>query len=232
MKDQSGYKGRPVYQHGWRPLFSLLGALILGLAPWLLSMGERIALGARDEGSHPPANHQVSVGISFDNTLGYSVTDETGIHYFVDGWEPIYEEKVYPEEYWGTFPLYLAWSTADITVMIHNEGAAAMKLRVVTEAYEMKTDGTNGVPLTDPREFEIKLKKFEQADIDSSFYLDVVPGMEGGLDRLVVKVYRKHDLNHEHDGDGGDSDWELICEEEGIFCPPPPWLVYELDSDL
>ena len=101
-------------------------------------------------------------------------------------------------------------------VKVTNNGPRAIaNLRVRTEVYCLRTDGSNGAELTPMLETDFSLETGETKVIDASFVSDFVEGAESGLDRLLVKVL------HPNSGGGpGNSDPALIMVKEAIFCPP------------
>ncbi len=170
---------------------------------------------ARSAGKHKGENKQFSVDIAFSGEFGETVTDSQGTTYSFWGYS-IFEPKIYPEEYWGEFPLYF-WNThIGVAVTITNHGPRnRMKLKVIREAYTLRTDGTNGVALIKPYTINVTLGRGETATIDSSFAAHYVAGAESGLDRFLVKIV------HVNSGKGsGDEEPGLIAVKEGIFCPP------------
>ena len=173
-----------------------------------------------DVTGHVGERRQLAVEIAFSDEFGETVTDACGTEYHFDD-NVLYEDKVYPEEYWGTFPLYFFGTEVGVTVTVTNLGPRAnAKLRVRTEAFVLLTDGSSGAQLAPTREVDVELALGESATIDASFtaeYVADATGMEGGLDRFIVEVL--------HPNPGRD-DAALIMRREGVFCPP------ELEGDL
>ena len=167
-------------------------------------------------GPHLGEREQLEVGIVFSQESGETVTDEEGIHYHFDGLV-MSENKIYPSEYWGTYPLYFFGSEVGATVTITNNGPRRVaKLRVETEAYVLLTDGSNGAELAPPQSFDVEVGLDETVTVDASFTAEFdasAANMESGLDRFLVKVY--------HMNAGGKADHAgLIMVAEGVFCPP------------
>ena len=158
---------------------------------------------------------QLSVGITFSGAAGETVTDENGITYIVGGWTSR-EDKVYPSEYWGTFPLYFFGGEVGVTVTVTNLGPRRKFTLVVrTEAYCLRTDGSNGATLLAPNDTEIEVMRGETVVVDSSFVASYVAGAESGLDRFIVKVLHPNVV----DNPAGDEP-ALILQKEAVFCPP------------
>ena len=167
-------------------------------------------------GPHLGEREQLEVDIAFSQESGETVTDEEGIHYHFDGLV-MSENKIYPSEYWGTYPLYFFGSEVGATVTITNNGPRRVaKLRVETEAYVLLTDGSNGAELAPPQSFDVEVGLDETVTVDASFTAEFdasAANMESGLDRFLVKVY--------HMNAGGKADHAgLIMVAEGVFCPP------------
>lgn len=162
-------------------------------------------------GSHAGERQQLEVEIAFSREYGETVTDEDGIHYHVGDWV-FDEDKVYPSEYWGTYPLYFFDTEVGVTVAVRNNGPRAKaRLIIRTEAYVLCTDGTSGVALMEPREVEVEVASGRTETIDASFTVEYAAGVESGLNRFVVKILHPSER-------GGDP--ALIMMEEGVFCPP------------
>lgn len=167
-----------------------------------------------EPGPHLGERLQLEVEIVFSQEFGETVTDACGTHYHFGDFV-IDEDKVYPEEYWGTYPLYFFGTEVGVTVTVTNPGPRAReKLRIRTEAYVLLTDGSNGAQLAAPREIDVEVERGETVTIDASFTAEYDPnavGMEGGLDRFIVTVLHPN---------AGNDDSAVIMTKEGIFCPP------------
>lgn len=166
-------------------------------------------------GLHKGERKMFDVEIKFFNSFGKTITNETGTYYNFWGYT-FYEPKVYPEEYWGEFPLYFFGSEVGVIVKVKNNGPRKKaKIRIKVEAYVLKTDGSNGVSLMEPKTIDIIVNKGEEKEIDASFIAEYVEGAESGLDRFIVKVL------HINEGGGkGNPEPSLIMQKEGVFCPP------------
>jgi hypothetical protein len=166
-------------------------------------------------GEHVGEVKQLEVDVAFSGQYGQTVTDENGIFYHFWGYV-FHEDKVYPPEYWGVFPLYFFDTEVGATVTVKNNGPRKRaKLRIRTEVYCLRADGSNGAELTSPQEVDIDLGPGETATINASFIAGYAEGAESGLDRMIIKVL------HPNTGGGpGNSDPALIMMKEAIFCPP------------
>jgi len=166
-------------------------------------------------GEHVGEVNQLEVSVSFSGESGQTVTDENGTFYHFWGYV-FCENKVYPTEYWGVFPLYFFNDRVGATVTVTNKGPRKRaKLRVRTECYCLRTDGSNGAQLAAPQEVDIDLAPGETQTVDASLVAEYVPDAESGLDRLIIKIL------HPNEGGGpGNSDPALIMLKEAIFCPP------------
>ncbi len=166
---------------------------------------------AGPDGQHMGERRQLDVDIVFSQEYGVTITDETGIHYHIGDWV-FDEDKVYPSQYWGEFPLYYFGTEVGVAVTIRNNGPQKKaKLRIRTEAHVLLTDGTSGVALAAPQEFDVEVMRDESVTIDASFVAEYVAGAESGLDRFLVTVL--------HPNQGG-GDPAIIMQKEGVFCPP------------
>ncbi len=167
------------------------------------------------QGKHTGEQNMLDVDIQFLGSSGTTITDADGIHYHFYGLVT-HEGKVYPSKYWGTYALYFFGTETGVTVKVTNKGPRAKaKVRVQTEAYVLRTDGSNGATLAKPRVIDVEVARGETKIIDASFTGEYTPGMESGLDRFLVKV------SHMNEGGGkGNPEPALIMVKEGVFCPP------------
>jgi hypothetical protein len=167
-------------------------------------------------GKHKGEVKQLDVSIDFHSAYGQTITDASGIRYCNLAGRCSYENKVYPPEYWGVYAMYYFGRPNGITVTVTNNGPRQVaKLRITTECYVLRTDGTNGGQMMEPRIIDIEVEKGETKVIDASFTAYYTPGLDSGLDRFIVKV------SHPNQGGGpGNSDPALIMVKEAVFCPP------------
>ncbi|MFH1352463.1 MAG: hypothetical protein ABIH68_02690 [bacterium] len=167
------------------------------------------------EGNHYGERQMLDVDIQFSGSAGTTITNAAGIFYHYYG-RVLKENKIYPPEYWGEYPLYFFGTRVPITVTVRNSGPRAKaKIRVRTECNCLLTDGSNGVALMSPLVIDAEVGKGETKTIDSSFVCGYVAGAESGLDRFTVKVM------HMNSGGGpGNEEPALIMSKEGVFCPP------------
>lgn len=144
---------------------------------------------------------ELDIDIALSRQYGETVTDENGTFYHVWGMT-FFEPKVYPPEYWGVFPLYFFGTEVGVTVEVENKspGNKAKLLRLITECYCLRTDGSNGAQLLAPQEKNIVLRNRETKVVDASFVAGYVPGAESGLDRFLLKAL-KPSQNGDCDGD-------------------------------
>jgi hypothetical protein len=168
-------------------------------------------------GQHNGEKKQLDVQIAFSDAVGKTVTNATGTHYYV-GSGVSSENKVYPSQYWGTYPLYYFGSRVGVQVTVTNLGPRQKaKIRITTEGYALLTSGASGGALFSPRQLEVEVAKGETKTIDASFVTEYTASSESGLDRFLVKV------SHLAQGGGpGNETPSLIMVKEGVFCPPKP----------
>lgn len=166
-------------------------------------------------GKHTGEQKMLDVDILFTDSYGRTITNADGIFYHYYG-ITAYENKVYPSKYWGEYPLYFFGTETGVTVKVTNNGPRAKaKVRITTEAYVLRTDGSNGAALAEPRVIDVEVARGETKTIDASFVGEATPGAESGLDRFIVKV------SHANEGGGkGNLEPALIMAKEGVFCPP------------
>lgn len=174
---------------------------------------------ANDSKTQPGVARMLDVDIQFMDAFGKTITNEQGIFYHIwwDGREYVfYEQKIYPSEYWGEYPLYFFGSQVGVRVTVRNNGPAnRAKLLIKTEAQVLRTDGSAGVALAPTKTSEVLLARGETKTLDASFVAEYNPQAESGLDTFTVKVL------HQNEGGGpGNQDPALIMVKRGVFCPP------------
>ena len=166
-------------------------------------------------GQHNGEAQQLEASIDFFNSYGKTVANDKGTFYYFYG-SVTKEDKVYPQKYWGEYPLFFFGGTAGVKVTLTNKGPRQVaKIRVKTEANILKTDGSSGESIMDPKSYEIEVPRGETKIIDASFISQYREGMDSGLDRFTVKV-----LHMSEGGGQGNPEPSLIMVKEGVFCPP------------
>ena len=188
--------------------------LVIGLLVLLVTAPAGAATG-RHEGEQ----RQLTVAIDFSKQQGTTITNADGIfYYYLNVYLIGHENKVYPEQYRGSFPMYFFGGEIGTMVTVTNNGPRARtKVRIIAEAHCLNTDGTNGVAIMQPQVTEIELARGETRVIDASYIAQYVAGAESGLDRFTIKV------QHVNEGGGpGNAEPALIMIREAILCPPEP----------
>lgn len=170
---------------------------------------------ANESKGQPGVARMLDVEIQFTDAFGKTVTNEQGIFYHIWGYV-FHENKIYPSEYWGEYPLYFFGSPVGVRVTVKNNGPAnRAKLAIKTEAQVLRTDGSAGVALVPAKTYEVVLARGESRTIDASFVAEYTPQAESGLDTFTVKVL------HQNEGGGaGNQEPALIMVKRGVFCPP------------
>lgn len=168
------------------------------------------------QGNHTGEQKMLDVDIQFINSYGKTITNENGVYYYYYDWLIGVEDKVYPSKYWGEYPLYFFGLETGVLVKVTNLGPKQKaKVRIVTESYVLRTDGSNGASMMEPKSLEVEVLKGETKTINASFTSQYTPDAESGLDRFIVKVL------HINEGGGpGNSEPGLIMSKEGVYCPP------------
>lgn len=189
--------------------------LVLCVCAGVLGGATMPALCGGAGGNHWGERNNLLVDIQFTNSFGTTTVNGSGVVYSFFG-RSIPENKIYAPQYWGDFPLYFFNTPTSVQVRIKHLGQRPkMKLKIVTEAYVLKTDGSNGAIMTPRTVREIMLVNNELQVIDASFITPYTPDAESGLDRFIVKVL------HVNEGGGpGNEEPALIMSREGIYCPP------------
>jgi hypothetical protein len=160
-------------------------------------------------GKHYGELKMIEANIEFLNPRGQCITDSTGITYIIDG-RPTHLDIVYPAEYWGTYPLYLPTATVPVNLTITNLGPRSIaKHTVVTDAYVINYDGSQGEPLFSPQVSTVEVALGETEVINGSF---ILPAVGKSLNMFSMKLY------HHYNPDSPDS--SLILNQKAVFCPP------------
>ena len=160
-------------------------------------------------GNHYGELKMIEVDIQFFWSAGTAVMDDTGATYYIGMSIFFNSTEVYPPEYWGAYPLYLPGAPVPIQLTVTNLGPRAVaKHTLVTEAYTINLDGTNGDPLIAPQTQYIEVALGETQVINAALALPIAVK---GLNRFVISLY--HHYNETNDA-------SLVLKKEGIFCPP------------
>ncbi len=175
-----------------------------------------LSLAQIKQGKNIGEQKMLDVEIEFLEPFGKTVTNSNGTFYYYYSWLIGVEDKVYPPQYWGEFPLYFFGLPTKVLVKVTNLGPRAKtKVAIKTESYVLRTDGSNGAVLKQPETIEVEIAKGETKLIDASFITEWTPDADSGLDRFVVKVL------HVNEGGGpGNPEPAVIMQKEGIYCPP------------
>lgn len=143
----------------------------------------------KDSGADQGLAEAIDLTIGFYGEYGQTITDENGTTYHVDG-QSFYENKVYPPEYWGVFPLYFFGTTVGVTIGVENQSDSKdARLRLEKTCHVLRTDGSNGAELSPPETIDVGIAAGGTKTVDASFGAEYVSGAESGLDRLLVKVF-------------------------------------------
>jgi len=166
-------------------------------------------------GQHTGEKKMLDVTIEFYNQQGTTITNAYGVQYHHSGMVQ-HENKVYPSQYWGTYPLYFFGDEVGVKVTVTNSGPrATVNLQLTAESYVILLSGESGESLMQPKTAQFSVARGETKTIDFSFTTQYSPDAESGLDRFTVK------LQHPNQGGGpGNAYPALIMEKEGVFCPP------------
>lgn len=194
----------------------LLSALLIASAAALGAAPSTVITDQYKAGEHNGELKQLEVGINFSGSYGVTTTNATGITYNFFG-QSLFENKVYPSRYWGSFPLYFFGLPVFADVSVRNLGPRqSFRLRVTSQAYALNLDGSNGVRLAPDVVREFNVNKGETQNLDMSFTPQFVPGADSGLDRFVILVQH---INQGGQGLGNEYP-ALILAKEAILCPP------------
>lgn len=167
-------------------------------------------------GQHNGELKQLQADVVFSGAYGVTTTDAGGITYNFWGLSQ-HEDKVYPRQYWGSFPLYFFDLPVLSEVIVSNLGPRqSFRIRVTQQEYALNLDGSNGVKLADDVVREFDVAKGETQRLDMSFTPRFVPGADSGLDRIVILVQH---INQGGAGQGNPYS-ALILAKEAILCPP------------
>ncbi|OGS28288.1 MAG: hypothetical protein A2297_07930 [Elusimicrobia bacterium RIFOXYB2_FULL_48_7] len=168
------------------------------------------------QSGHIGEQKMLDVKIEFLNPLGKTFTSAQGVDYIYNGQLIGHDAQVYPSQYWGEYPMYFFGMPTEVKVTVTNLGPRAKdKVRIITESYVLRTDGSNGPSMKEPKVTEVELSRGETKTIDATFTTAYTPDAASGLDRFIVKV------QHPNEGGGpGNNEPALVMSKEGIYCPP------------
>lgn len=185
--------------------------LLRGMLVLLLS----IAGAAQATGKHIGEQPKIDAQVTFLNPAGETTADATGTLFRAGSWQmrlPI----IYPEQYWGTVPLFFLGQVMDFSVTVTNttkRGQKPFRLRVEAVSRVLHEDGTQGVEIIPTQEWTIDwLEPGESRTLFAKVLLVPRPDLPSGLDLTTIRLF--------HLNQGEDDDAALIKEVRAVWCPP------------
>jgi hypothetical protein len=168
-------------------------------------------------GNHNCEAGKIMASVAFTNPAGTTYTDASGIRYTLNGWTFAGEPKVYPQAYWGQYPLYFVGTSMTFMVNLTNMapmGQKSFKIRVQALNNVLETNGSLGMQIAPPQEWIVSdLKPGETRNLPGSIFIPFNPNMPSGLDITKIRI--------SHVNEGANDDAALIKEEIAVWCPPP-----------
>jgi hypothetical protein len=127
------------------------------------------------------------------------------------------EPKVYPSQYWGTFPLYFVGTSMNFLIALTNtaaKGNKSFKVRIEAVHRVLEASGALGAQLAPPQTWTVEsLAPGETKTLPGSAFIPYDPNLPSGLDITKVRIL--------HLNEGANSDAGLIKESVAVWCPPP-----------
>ncbi|MFA6092162.1 MAG: hypothetical protein WCU88_01245 [Elusimicrobiota bacterium] len=166
------------------------------------------------QGKHAGEAAKISAEVSFLSPAGTTRTDAQGITYQSGGWSYT-EPKIYPQPYWGSFPLYFVGQAMRFQVRLSNtavKGEKPFRVRVQALNRVLETNGALGMEIGPMKEWIVEDLRPGESSM-REFSIDIVPdpNLPSGLDVTKVRIL------HENQGS---ADAGLIKEEIAVWCPP------------
>lgn len=179
-----------------------------------LALGLSFPQSAFAAGAHKGEESKVQAVVTFNHPLGSTTTNASGTFYDFGGYQ-IFEPKVYPSEYFGTFPLYFVDDFMHYSIAVSNtapKGGKKFKLKITAVHRVLQTDGSLGMQVSPTQEFIVDdLRPGETRMINASAFIPMQDGLESGLDMTTIRI--------QHLNNGAD-DAALIKECTAVWCPP------------
>ena len=144
------------------------------------------------------------------NEVGQTVADGDGLHfdYLGDQWTD--PTRVYPEEYWGTYKLYLPGAFVSALVWVDFAGPQEeMYLSLTSEVLKLATDGSRTPVAGTFSQEAFWLGIGEEWQPPAGGYEWLLANEAKGLLVVEFKLY-----------DGDPADDQLLYHLELVFCPP------------
>lgn len=172
---------------------------------------------ARAAGEHLGEADNIQAQVTFLGNAGLTTTDAAGTTYRVAAWNwSTFEPKIYPSNYWGTFPLYFIGTTMSFNVTLTNtatQGNKSFKVRVRASNNVLETSGLLGMQIAAPQEWVVdSLRPGETRVLPGSIFIAYDPNLPSGLDITKVQIF--------HLNEGSNQDAALIKEALAVWCPP------------
>ncbi|MBI4054578.1 MAG: hypothetical protein HY402_00435 [Elusimicrobia bacterium] len=175
-----------------------------------------LALPLLGAGRHAGEADKIQAEVTFLNPSGQTTTDSSGITYRVGSWS-FHENKVYPSQFWGTFPLYFMGQTMHFQLTLSNTtplGQKPFRIKIQALHHVLNTDGSLGQQLALPSEWTIEgmLRPGETTSRSFPVFIPIDPNLPSGLDVTKVRIF--------HLNQGQNSEAGLIKEVSAVWCPP------------
>jgi hypothetical protein len=167
------------------------------------------------QGQHLGEADKIQATVTFLSPAGQTTTNASGITYNW-GWGSDFETKIYPSNYWGTYPLYFVGTTMKFSVTLTNtaaKGSKKFKIRIKADNNVLETNGSAGPMLAPSQEWIVaSLAPGETATLPGSIFIAPDPNLPSGLDLTTISIF--------HLNEGDNTNAGLIKKEIAVWCPP------------
>jgi hypothetical protein len=175
-------------------------------------------------GAHAGEAPKITATLDFLAAQGWSTTDSSGITYYFGG-TSTFEQKVYPAEYWGTFPGYYYGTTMHYHINLNSnmpQGKKPYKIKVQAISNvlnETVNGGGLGAEIGTSETWEvIDLLSGQAQTLTGTVVIPNDGSLPSGLN--VTRIIISH-LNNANDPDEDDSVAGLVDVTYNCWCPPP-----------
>ncbi|MDP3962896.1 MAG: hypothetical protein Q8Q39_00140 [bacterium] len=169
-------------------------------------------------GNHAGEEINLRYAVEYLDPLGVTIADADGITYAPFSYAPSYESKVYPTQYFGSYPLYFSGMTLHFRVHITNTDRRMFRnLQLLAWQEWLHESGGSGEAFAEPNLNEWFVDALQPGQTIVLEGTSAIPFGPSGLDQTHLQIiHRNGDDSLQINGGG-----EIIVDDPqaGIWCP-------------
>ena len=203
-------------------MYKVRTQIFIGALAVLLAAGSSFAADPAtldsQTGNHTGEAALLDYSIEYLDQLGITIAGADGITYAPFGFAPFFEPTIYPERYFGSYPLYFSGLTLHFRVHFKNPGQRMYKtLQVLAWQEWLNESGGAGEAFVEPNLNEWFVEALEPGQEVILEGASVIPAGPSGLDQTRLQIIHANGDDPRQTNGGG----EIIVDDPqaGIWCP-------------